>query len=267
MKRQFFLQGHEFTTPTLKQVMEDNPLSKSSILFFLKVYQSSKNYLDYSIFLQIRKQIEEISEVKFNLKKRLDKAKMGRFIVWGELTHRNALPHNLQPLNLLVSSESFSNQNSSNYTETKESSPETNFYKEKSVNQEKKQVDPDIDNYWKKLKEYENFCRFLLVGKILPKPVKTNGIECSPLFKIFKGVYTLDNLNIVYKELLQKWHPDLSCHSPHESSERFDYIRKAYHLIINNWNSFNPKNLEIPSSRVNRLKSQKLKWTPDSFWD
>lgn len=254
MNEQVFLQGQEFTTQKLRRVMENNPLSKSSISFFLEVYHSSKNYLDISIFNQIRYRIEEIAEVKFNLRKRLDKAKMGRFIVWGELTHRKSLPHNLQPITILRLEEPFSQ-------DVKE---ELNQQKEKTQSGNMKE---SLNTYWQKLREYENFCRFLLVGRILPKPVKTNGIECSPLFRIFKGAYTLDQLNSIYKQLLQKWHPDLSSHSPNESRERFDYIQKAYFLIINNWNTFNPQNLDIPLSRINRLQAQILKWSPSSFWE
>lgn len=255
-----YITDSHFDTQTLQRAIEDNPFSKPAIVVFLDVYGCSKDYLDRDIFCQIRERIEEIVGCPLNLRKRLDKAKMGRFIIWGELSHRQALPQDWQPLNLLISRESFCEESSEDCKQEDDQSEIDKLRKKHDEAQDQ------IHQYWEKLREYENFCRLLLLGKILPKPSTTNGLESSPIFQIFEGSTSLDELHKSYKKLLQRWHPDLSSMSPKEAAERFDYIKKAYNLLVNNWNSFNPQSLDIPTSRIKKLKSQQLQWSPESFW-
>jgi len=116
------------------------------------------------------------------------------------------------------------------------------------------------------LKEYEAFCRFLLVGRVLPAPVTTNGLEDAPLLQVFGGARSLSEVHQAYRELRKAWHPDISPFSESETNARLDWLKQAYTTLVNNWSRFDPQNMEIPAERVEKLKAQELRWEAASFW-
>lgn len=233
-----YLTDKSIPTEQLQSAIAQSPYTKSAIESFLQFYKSAKGCLDNRIFSEIRQSIESLIGSPLNLRKSLDRAKLGRFVAIAELTHRRALPTNVKPLYLLGES------------------PEEQY----------QEPSPQEETLSKSLRQYEQFCRLLLVGKILPAPVETNGLEDAPLLKVFWGARSLQEVHTAYKELRKKWHPDISPFSESETNARFHWLKQAYKLLTENWSRFDPQNPEIPRSRIEKLKAQKLQWKPESFW-
>lgn len=233
----------EEKTKTLIKTL-DEPFCRESVERLVQTYQENKKYFDPSIFYEIRDRIERKRGERFNLKKRLEKAEFGRFLVLEELSHRKALPEGWSPVFII--------------------SPPQDEPPEEDEGEE--EIKEERDRLIQSLREYENFCRLLLVGKILPKPVETNGLENSPLLRVFGGARSLQEVHRAYRELRKAWHPDISPFSEKESNDRFYWLKKAYQMLTENWSKYDPQNLDIPPHRVNKLLSQQLIWSPESFW-
>ena len=237
---------NEIETATMQQAVLESPLSKSAIKVYLEVYSNARKYLDTEVFRHIQNHVGEISGSALNLKDRLDRANMGRFITIGELSYRRCLPEGVQPVSLLPGA----------YAE-EPPSQET---------QQVKQLRQERDRAQEMLREYEAFCRLLLLGRILPAPVETNGLEEAPLLQVFGGARSLSEVHTAYRELRKAWHPDISPHSEGEANDRFHWLKQAYTLLTQNWSRFDPQNQDIPQSRIEKLKAQKLRWEPHTFW-
>jgi len=257
-----YLTDDTYSTTELQRAISLSPLSKPAIAAFVGFYKVAKDFLDTRIFLEIRRQIEQLIETRLNLRKSLDKAKMGRMLAVAELTHRRALPEGVEPLHLLAKT---SEQLEMAFAEEEEnavsqavSTPEnsTTF----------KQLKQERDACLESLRQYEAFVRLLLVGRIFPPPLITNGLEEVPLLQVFGGARTLSELHQAYKTLRKAWHPDISPYAESETNARFYWLKQAYTTLINNWSRFDPQNQEIPATRIEKLKNQQLQWSPESFW-
>jgi hypothetical protein len=260
-----YLTDDTISTEQLQDAIARSPLSKPAVATFLKIYKSSKEFLDSQIFRQIRANIEALIESPLNLRKRLDKAKMGRYVALAELTHRRALPAGFEPLHLLgETTEQIEMDFSSDDGDSQDHACDKSNYRE--LQQERDRAQAEANRYYEQLKQYEQFCRFLLIGKILPAPLETNGLEDAPLLQVFGGARSLSEVHQAYRELRKAWHPDISPFSESETNQRFDWLKKAYTTLVNNWSRFDPQNMDIPSDRVSKLQNQQLSWNPESFW-
>ena len=270
-----YLTDKDFPTATLQEMVVEPPISDSAIEAFIQVYKVSKGFLNKAVFSKIRQRIESAIGDSLNLRKTLDKATFGRFIIWGELSHRQALPQGWQHLNLLMEDEPYIDQLVIPFEEVGKPEPKPepkpcSTVKEvetiASVKEERDRANDRASRYHQLLKEYEEFTRLLLVGKILPKPLVTNGLEDSPLLQVFGKARSLQEVQNAYKELRKLWHPDISPFGESETNARFDWLKKAYTTLVNNWSRFDPQNMDIPVERIEKLKAQQLRWKPESFW-
>lgn len=243
-----FLPSH-IQSQALIKALNLSPLEKAHANFFSDLYKLAKQFLEESIFNKIRKKLEENCG-KLNLRKKIDKANLGHYIAIAELTHRQALPNKFTP----VSEET-----------TCEVEPEQKAETPKEP-ESKTREQTSAERYNQMLAEYEAFIRFLLVGKIFPAPIETNGLENSPILKVFDKAKTLDEVHQAYKKLIKLWHPDLCTYNEKEARERFTWLKQAYQMLINNWQKFDPQNMDIPASRLEKLMIQELRWKADSFW-
>jgi hypothetical protein len=171
-----YLTDDTYSTPELQHTISLSPLSKPAIATFIGFYKVAKDFLDARIFLEIRRQIEQLIETPLNLRKSLDKAKMGRMLAVAELTHRRALPEGVEPVHLLAK---ISDQLEMAFAEEEEnavsqavSTPEnsTTF----------KQLKQERDACLESLRQYEAFVRLLLVGRIFP-PQPGAGVGLQPV--------------------------------------------------------------------------------------
>lgn len=240
-----FLPSH-IQSQALIEALNLSPLEKAHVTFFSDIYKTAKKFLEESILKKIRGKLEE-NQGKLNLRKKIDKANLGQYIAIAELTHRQSLPSPFAPVS---------------FSEVK-NEPET---EQKTSEVEPKSTTREGERYNQMLAEYEAFIRLLLVGKIFPAPIETNGLENSPILKVFDSARTLDEVHRAYKKLIKLWHPDHSPYSFHESRDRFIWVKQAYQLLIDNWQKFDPQNKDIPASRVEKLMNQKLCWKPETFW-
>lgn len=172
-----YLTDDTHSTTELQRAISLSPLSKPAIAAFVGFYKVAKDFLDARIFLEIRMQIETLIETPLNLRKSLDQAKMGRMLAVAELTHRRALPEGVEPLQLL---EKTSEQLEMDFSENEEksSSQEVSTPEDSTAFRQLKQ---ERDACLESLRQYEEFVRLLLVGRIFPPPLITNGLEEVPL--------------------------------------------------------------------------------------
>ena len=257
-----FLPSH-IQSQTLQNALNLSPLEKDYASFFSDIYKTAKQFLEQSVFKKIRGKLEE-NQGKLNLRKKLDKANLGHYIAISELTYRQALPDNFIPVSfgeVLTAPPPVSEQITCEQTSNVE--PENPKEPESKTREQK---DDPKERYNKMLSEYEAFIRFLLVGKIFPAPMETNGLESSPLLKVFDKARTLDEVHQAYKKLIKLWHPDLCSFNEKEARERFTWLKKAYNMLITNWQKFDPQNLSIPASRLEKLMNQELCWKAETFW-
>ena len=253
-----FIPDNDYQSNRLYDHLLLSPVSTTAIAFFSEVYKLAKKFIEPSIFASLRPRIEEVAGMSLNLRKKADKARFGRILSISELTYRGHEMEGFNPLYLLE------DQPQSQPTATPEPEPEP-----QSIPEPEETIDTvreERDRYWQQLQEFEEFTQFLLLGKIFPAPPTTNGLEKAPLLQVFGGARSLQTLHCGYQKLLKLWHPDLCSYAPKEAQERFDFLRKAYATIVNNWSSFNPQNMSIPQSRIDKLMNQELKWKPESWW-
>ena len=278
-----YLTDKDYPTDQLKAMVVEPPVSKGAIEAFTNIYKITRGFLDNAVFTKVRDRIESALGSPLNLRKRLDKATFGRFIVWGELSHRQALPYGWQSFNLLMDDEPtieqlvipFDGQSHSKDapTETKDTSKEVDFSNQKNLSKEVKEIKEERDRataqarrYHQQLREFEEFTKLLLVGRIFAEPPKLNGLEEAPLLQVFGGARSLSEVHQAYRELRKAWHPDISPFGESETNARFDWLKKAYTTLVNNWSRFDPQNEQIPADRIEKLKAQQLRWEADSFW-
>lgn len=217
----------------LIETLQANPFAKDSIKNYILYLRESQNYLDKTIFNRLRRRIEKHRGYHFNFKRKEDKAEAGRYIIWGELSYRQALPPSWQPLHF--------------FPQATPSSPYNNS----------KPVDLLADHW--------HFTALLSKGRILDVPSPLNGMERTPLFKVFGQPTTLDQLNHNYRLLRMRHHPDVSPYSQKEANERFHWLGKAYQALCDNWSRFDPTSQEIPRDRVNKQFSKTLAFN-DGWW-
>lgn len=261
-----FLPDHEYKSNKLYDYLLDSPVSKSAISFFSEVYRTAKEFVAPSIFATLRPKIEDIAGMSLNLRSKVDKARFGRILTISELTYRGHSLEGFKPLHLLEDSPQQLEMDfsGSNDGESEDKACDNTLLRK--LEEERNEAQATANRYHQQLKEYEAFCQFLLVGRILPAPITTNGLEDAPLLQVFGGARSLSEVHSAYRELRKAWHPDISPFSESETNQRFDWLKKAYKLLTENWSRFDPQNMDIPTERIEKLKSQQLTWEPESFW-
>jgi len=215
----------------LIETLQANPFAKDSIRNYIYYLRESQAYLDNTVFNRLRRRIEKHRGAHFNLKRKEDKAEAGRYIIWGELSYRKALPPMWQPFHISLQASSYQSNH--------------------------KPVDL--------LAEHRHFTKLLSQGRILGIPSPLNGMERTPLFKVFVSPTTLGQLNTNYRILRMRHHPDVSPYSQKEANERFHWLGKAYQALCDNWSRFSPLSKEIPSDRVNKQFNKTLAFK-DGWW-
>lgn len=282
-----YLTDDTISTEQLQNAIARSPLSKPAVATFLSIYQSAKDFLDDQIFRQIRANVETLINTPLNLRKRLDKAKMGRYVALAELTHRRALPSGFEPLHLLGEtteqlemdfgdghdgeSEELTDNQSVNQLKEERDRAESqdhacgnhNFRK---LQQERDKAQEQAKQAKQQLQEFEAFTQLLLLGRIFHEPPQLNGLEQAPLLKVFGSPTTLDKLHENFRTLRAKHHPDQSPFQAQEAADRFNWLKQAYSVLVENWVRFSPTNQDIPRDRVSKLQNQQLTWEPESFW-
>ena len=244
-----FLPDKDYQSDSLYDYLLESPVSTTAIAFFSEVYKLAKKFIEPSIFASLRPRIEEVAGMSLNLRKKADKARFGRILSISELTYRGHEMEGFKPLHLL------------------EDQPQPSATPEEVEEVETiDSVKEERDRYYQQLQEFEEFTQFLLLGKIFPATQPTNGLEKAPLLQVFGGARSLQEVQNAYKELRKLWHPDISPFGESETNARFDWLKKAYTTLVNNWSRFDPQNMDIPVDRIEKLKGQKLRWKPESFW-
>ena len=121
-----------------------------------------------------------------------------------------------------------------------------------------------VNNQNKETQTSKILCQAIAFLKPVPK---TNGLEKSPTYQVMGEPIYWDELVRNYKQLVVKWHPD---NNPSvEAVGRIQLITQIYQELKTNWmTKYSPL---IPLSRIGednlqRAMSQKLPWTPKSFW-
>lgn len=231
----------ERTIPYLISLVQESPYEKSNFYALIEIYTEARDYLAKPIFDDLKKSLESLLSLPFDLRQKIDRSKLGYYVTIAELSYRQALPEGFTevfPLDDLNLGKQYS----------------LPFREEKEVENLKEEK----ENLQRSLYQFEKFCQFLLVGKIFPNPAPTNGIENTPLLRVFNSPLNLDNLHREYKQLRIKHHPDISPFPEHKAEALFYWLKKAYESLCQNWHKFDPYNMEMPRDRVEKLKSQNL---------
>ena len=257
-----FLPDNEYQSNSLCDHLLLSPVSSTAIAFFSEIYKLAKKFIEPSIFASLRPRIEEVAGMSLNLRTKADKARFGRILSISELTYRGHALEGFKPLYLLENEPTATTATPDPEPEPQPCSTVKEVEEEETIDS----VKQERDRYYQQLQEFEAFTQYLLLGRIFPAPPTTNGLEKAPLLQVFGGARSLQELHSNYQKLLKKWHPDLCSQAPKEAQERFDFLRKAYVAIVNKWSSFNPQNMEIPQSRIDKLMEQELKWKPETWW-
>lgn len=245
-----YLVDNTITTDQLQDAIAQSPFSKSAIATYLQVYSSSRKFLDGQIFRQLKANIESLTTSPLDLRKRLERARFGRYLTWAELTYQQALPNSLEPLYLLEEAEQPAEES-------------------QQLKEQRDQARSDAESYRRQLEEYEAFCRFLLIGKILYNPKETNGMEKTPLMQVFNEPLTLNDLAREKRELLKRHHPDVSQLPSSQAEDVFNWIKNAFTVISQNWHKFDPFSDEVGRDRVDKLMNQQLNYSLETlrYWE
>lgn len=123
---------------------------------------------------------------------------------------------------------------------------------------------PPVTEHQSETKTVKVLCQALA---LLPPVPETNGLENTPAYCIMGRPVYADELNRNYKQLVQKWHPDLN--PSLEAVGRFQTINEVYQALRAHW--FEKYSPLIPISKigkenVERAMKQQFPWTPESFW-
>lgn len=228
----------EWSSEQLWSCLNQNPLSQDSVTELVSIYKFCKKNLHFSIFNTVRENVENIKNQRLHLRKQIDQAEFGRVVAIGELTYRQVtLPNSIEPIFLANMP-----QIPANKIKNKDQNNESNQLEEKQVKDTSK--DSEFSSY---------------------SNIKTNGMENTPIMRIFNSPLSLDELHSNFKKLKIKWHPDVSSCGEKEANERFSWLLDAYNAISTNWDRFNPKNQNIPKERVEKLMNQRYDYDPDTW--
>jgi type II secretory pathway pseudopilin PulG len=260
-----FLPDDTYQADTLYDYLLESPVSKSAIAFFSEVYRTAKGFVAPAIFATLRPKIENIAGMSLNLRSKVDKARFGRILTISELTYRGHSLEGFKPLHLLEDApQQLEMDFSSNDGESKDHACDNGNYRE--LQQQRDRAQEQAKQAKQRLQEFERFTQLLLLGKIFHQPADLNGLEQAPLLKVFGSPTTLDKLHENFKTLRAKHHPDQSPFQAKEAADRFNWLKQAYSMLVENWVRFSPTNQDIPRDRVSKLQSQQLTWNPESFW-
>ena len=275
-----FLPDKDYQSDTLYNHLLLSPVSNKAIGLFSQIYKVAKSFIAPSIFASIRPRVEEVAGMSLNLRTKVDKARFGRILTISELSYRGHALEGFKPLHLLEDSPQQLEMDLEDEnlledapTKTKDTSNDIDSPNQKNLSEDIEEVKEERDRannratrYHQLLKEYEEFTRLLLVGRIFPAPIVTNGLEEAPLLQVFGGARSLSEVHQAYKELRKAWHPDISPFGESETNARFHWLKQAYTTLVNNWSRFDPQNEQIPADRIEKLKAQELRWDAGSFW-
>lgn len=255
-----FLPDENYNSDTLYNYLLESPVSRSAIAFFSEAYKVAKSFVAPSIFASLRPRIEEVAGMSLNLRSKADKARFGRILTISELTYRGHSLEGFSPLKLLEDKPQQLEMDFSGDVENT-TSPEL-----EQIREQRDRAQEEASRYQQQLQEFEAFTQFLLLGRIFPAPIETNGLEDAPLLQVFGGARSLSEVHQSYRELRKAWHPDISPYSESETNARFHWLKQAYQTLVNNWSRFDPQNQDIPQGRIEKLKAQSLQWDAESFW-
>jgi hypothetical protein len=217
-----------YSVEQLEELVLLNPYHQAAIAPLLSFYQWLRQTWQSCEIVKVRESLG------LDLRRRSDKLVLAQSIAERELEHQRSLPAapQLQAL-----------------------PPFTRAIPTQSVAEE-----------WAlRLRQWENFSRLLLLGRILAAPATTNGTEHSESFRCMGSPVTLEQLKSRRKSLLAASHPD---HSGLPDAEvRFGFMKAIVDTSIQNWDQVHPINKISPQEYARRL-SYKLPngWTPESFW-
>lgn len=102
---------------------------------------------------------------------------------------------------------------------------------------------------------------------LLPPVPPTNGLENAPAYRIMGSPIYADELNRNYKQLVQKWHPDLN--PSLEAVGRFQTINEVYQALRAHWfEKYSPllPIAKIGQENIDRAMNKTFDFTPESFW-
>lgn len=103
---------------------------------------------------------------------------------------------------------------------------------------------------------------------LLPPVPPTNGLENAPAYQIMGSPIYADELNRNYKQLVQKWHPDLN--PSIEAVGRFQTINDIYQTLRAHWfEKYSPllPIAKIGKENIDRAMSKTFDFAPESFWE
>lgn len=232
-----------YPSNNLIEALDKSPFSKVAIKSYLDTTKACQVYMDRTLFNRLRRRVERIHGSHLDFRKRLDRAQFGRYIAWAELSIRNQLPSGWNPLYLEMGSPLKERES---YTSTEVSNSKA-------------------PSFHPSLLQYEQFHHFLSLGKILPQAPRLNGMEQTPLFKVFGSPTTLSELKRNYRYLRRYHHPDQSPYPSQEASDRFSWLNKAYKVLVENWDKFDPTSTTISFERIKKLKSKEISY-PEGWY-
>lgn len=102
---------------------------------------------------------------------------------------------------------------------------------------------------------------------LLPPVPETNGLENAPAYRIMGRPIYADELNRNYKQLVQKWHPDLN--PSVEAVGRFQIINEVYQALRSHWfEKYSPllPLAKIGKENIDRAMAKTFDFSPESFW-
>ncbi|MFB6276089.1 MAG: J domain-containing protein, partial [Halothece sp.] len=237
-----FLPDNQYNNDTLYNNLLDSPVSKSAIAFFSEVYKTAKDFVAPAIFATLRPKIEDIAGMSLNLRSKVDKARFGRILTISELTYRGHSLEGFKPLRLLEDTpqQQELDFSGSDDGDSQDHACENPYYRE--LQQQRDRAQAEAAQAKQQLREFEQFTQLLLLGKIFHQPAELNGLQDAPLLKVFGSPTTLDKLHENFRTLRAKHHPDQSPFQAQEATDRFNWLKQAYSMLVENWVRFSPTN-------------------------
>ena len=116
-----------------------------------------------------------------------------------------------------------------------------------------------------KLEESKNFSVLLLTNRLLSPGLPLNGTEESPAMRILGSPKTLTELEVNYRELIKREHPDVSPFSSKKAIERFAYVRSLYRITREHWQQLKPTAV-ITQTELKKRMIAPVPFAPESFW-
>lgn len=219
----------EISTELMQSALQGSPLSKEAMNAFITVLNNAQGFLHGTIFNRLRRQVERMQGRRLSLKYPEHRAQIGFYICWAELSVRGELPSGWEPLCLL--GQEPARQVEQKTVETPKMEPQST---------------PE------------------------PTPESTaeselNGMEQTPLFRVFGSPTTLKELRDNYLLLQQHHHPDKV--GSEEAEDRVAWLENAYYALRDNWEYCDPRDPNIPQSRIRTKMRKKLAYgDPKQWW-